>query len=109
MSGREPGKTGKALDVEKSRLIYCSPYSLPRLVSKKERSGRAELNDKSKKKDVAKMIRELRAKLGLTQEQFAAKAGVTFSTVNRWESGRSTPSPLTMRRIKELQEGICNS
>ncbi len=50
------------------------------------------------------MIRELRAKLGLTQEQFAAKVGVTFSTVNRWESGRSNPSPLARRRISELVE-----
>jgi len=60
------------------------------------------MNDKSQK-DVAKMIKELRAKLGLTQEQFAAKVGVTFSTVNRWESGRSTPSPLAIRRIMEIQ------
>jgi len=59
---------------------------------------------KKAEKDVAKMIRELRAKLGLTQEQFAAKVGVTFSTVNRWESGRSTPSPLARRRINELIE-----
>ena len=59
--------------------------------------------DNKSKKDVAKMIRELRAKLGMTQEQFAAKVGVTFSTVNRWESGRSMPSPLAMRRIGELQ------
>ena len=31
--------------------------------------------------DTSKMIRQLRAALGLTQEQFAAKVGVTFSTV----------------------------
>ena len=59
-----------------------------------------------RKKDnpVAEMIRKLRAKLGLTQEQFAAKVGVTWSTVNRWENGRGSPSPLAMRRIEELQE-----
>lgn len=38
------------------------------------------------------------------QEQFAAKVGVTFSTVNRWESGKSKPSPLAMRQIEELME-----
>ena len=32
-----------------------------------------------------KMIRQLQADLGLTQEQFAAKIGVTVSTVNRWK------------------------
>ena len=51
---------------------------------------------------MAEMIRKLRAKLGLTQEQFAAKVGVTWSTVNRWENGRGKPSPLAMRRIEEL-------
>ncbi len=59
------------------------------------------MDDKSKK-DVAKMIRELRAKLGLTQEQFAAKVGVTFSTVNRWENNKGYPSPLALRQIKAL-------
>lgn len=49
-------------------------------------------------------IKELRSKLGLTQEQFAAKIGVTFSTVNRWENGKGKPSPLAMRQIKELME-----
>jgi len=29
-------------------------------------------------------IKRLRIQLGLTQEQFAAKVGVTYSTVNRW-------------------------
>lgn len=56
--------------------------------------------------DLIRKIRELRSKLGLTQEQFAAKVGVTFSTVNRWESGKSKPSPLAMRQIEELMEHI---
>ena len=54
--------------------------------------------------DLADKIRELRSKLGMTQEQFAAKVGVTFSTVNRWESGKSKPSPLAMCQIEELME-----
>lgn len=58
------------------------------------------------RKGIGKMIRKLRTAMGLTQEQFAAKVGVTFSTVNRWENGRGTPSPLAMRRIEELHEGI---
>ena len=58
------------------------------------------------KKDISKMVRELRAALGLTQEQFAAKLGVTFSTVNRWENSVSKPSPLAMLRIKRLQNKI---
>ena len=40
--------------------------------------------------------------MGLTQEKFAAKLGVTFPTINRWENGRTKPSPLALQRIKEL-------
>ncbi len=53
--------------------------------------------------DTSKMIRELRADLGLTQEQFAAKIGVTYSTVNRWENNKGRPSPLAILRIQKLQ------
>ena len=55
------------------------------------------------KKNVAKIIKDLRAAMGLTQEHFAAKVGVTFSTVNRWENGRGVPSPLAMRQIEQLR------
>jgi len=51
-------------------------------------------------------IKQLRAALELTQEQFAAKLGVTVSTVNRWENAKGNPSPLAMRRIKELSENL---
>lgn len=54
----------------------------------------------------AKEIKELRLKLGLTQEQFAAKVGVTFSTVNRWENGKSVPSPLASTRVEYLRRSL---
>lgn len=50
----------------------------------------------------------LRANLGLTQERFAAKVGVTVSTVNRWENGKGTPSPLAQHRIEELWQEVQN-
>ena len=53
-------------------------------------------------KNISKKIRERRIALGLTQEQFAAKLGVTYSTVNRWENNKTKPSPLALQRIKEL-------
>lgn len=68
-------------------------------------AGKSSMS-KRKNNELAKMIRNLRAKLGLTQEQFAAKVGVTWSTVNRWENDRGRPSPLAMRRIEELQDQI---
>jgi len=67
-------------------------------------SARKKAMSKIKDGELARKIRELRSKLGLTQEQFAAKVGVTFSTVNRWESGKSKPSPLAMKQIEELME-----
>ncbi len=53
--------------------------------------------------DTSKMIRQIRAAFGLTQEQFATKVGVTYSTINRWENDKGKPSPLAMFRIKKLQ------
>jgi transcriptional regulator with XRE-family HTH domain len=57
-------------------------------------------------KDISEIIRELRIALGLTQEQFAAKVGVTYTTVNRWENGKGQPSPLAMHRIRGLQKRL---
>ena len=51
---------------------------------------------------IAQFVRELRILAGLTQEQFAAKLGVTFSSVSRWERGRGIPSPLAMQKIEEM-------
>jgi transcriptional regulator with XRE-family HTH domain len=43
---------------------------------------------------LAPIIRDLRSRLGLTQEEFAHALGITVSTVNRWEKGHSAPSKL---------------
>ena len=55
---------------------------------------------------ISKMITELRVSLGLTEEKFAAKIGVTLSTVNRWENSKGKPSPLAKLRIEELQKEL---
>ena len=39
----------------------------------------------------AAILRSLRGKLGLTQEQLAERLGVSFATINRWEGGANTP------------------
>ena len=52
--------------------------------------------------EISQLIRELRKRTGLTQEKFAAKLGVTYPTINRWENGRAKPSPLAMQKIEEL-------
>lgn len=48
-------------------------------------------------------IKKIRDKLGLSQEKLAQKLGVTLGTINRWEKGKSTPSPLALDRLKLMQ------
>ena len=48
------------------------------------------------------MIRGLRQRLGLTQEEFAHEITVTVSTVNRWENGHAAPSKLAWKVIRDL-------
>ncbi|MEH1944159.1 MAG: helix-turn-helix transcriptional regulator [Nostoc sp.] len=56
--------------------------------------------------EVGKLILKLRTITGLTQEEFAASLGVTYSTVNRWENGHAKPSRLAMHRVEEMLEKI---
>ncbi|AVH68607.1 helix-turn-helix domain-containing protein [Nostoc sp. 'Peltigera membranacea cyanobiont' N6] len=57
-----------------------------------------------KQPEVGQIIHDLRLLTGLTQEQFAATLGVTYTTINRWENGRSKPSPLAMEKIEGMLE-----
>jgi len=53
---------------------------------------------------IAALVYELRQRVGLSQEKFAAKLGVTFSTVSRWERQKAMPSPMAVDRMRELLE-----
>ena len=44
-------------------------------------------------------IKKIRQRSFLTQQDFAKKIGVAFSTVNRWESGRAKPNLKAMKNI----------
>lgn len=55
---------------------------------------------------VGQLIREIRLLTCLTQEQFAARLGVTYSTVNRWENSRSSPSPVAMKLVENLLQDL---
>lgn len=46
-------------------------------------------------------IKQIRCKSLLSQEAFAKMLGVSFTTVNRWETGKSKPSLKTLRVIDE--------
>lgn len=49
-------------------------------------------------------IRRLRAKLGLTQDEFAAKLGVSRRTAQGWEgvTNAHRPSKLALKALKAL-------
>ena len=46
-------------------------------------------------------LRMMRKKQFLTQEALANELEVTISTVNRWETGKSSPNLSTMKKIKD--------
>ena len=48
------------------------------------------------------VIKRLRQHLLLSQEDFGKELGVTFATVNRWETGKTLPRYKTLKRIEEL-------
>ena len=53
--------------------------------------------------DPAARIQRLRTRLGLSQEQLARQLGVSFATVNRWESGRTQMSARAGRALAEFE------
>lgn len=55
---------------------------------------------------IAQHVREIRLEMGLTQEQFAAKLGVSFPTVNRWENKKTKPSPLAIQKLQKLLSAL---
>lgn len=52
-------------------------------------------------------VRRIRSVFGWSQERLARELGVSFSTVNRWERGKTTPSPLAERHLRTLLARYC--
>jgi len=56
------------------------------------------------KKEEIKFIRE---RLGMTQEEFARKIGVTITTISRWERGDCLPkSRVVIEKLKRFKNLI---
>ena len=49
-------------------------------------------------------VRDLRKRMGWTQQQFAERLHVTPLTVLRWEAGHSVPRPLAVAKLRELEQ-----
>ena len=59
-----------------------------------------------KERDVPELVKRLRKRMGLTQEQFAREVGVAFSTVNLWENGHRRPQPYLLNRLLEMEASL---
>lgn len=49
-------------------------------------------------------LKRIRQRCFLSQQAFAKEMNVAFSTVNRWESGKTKPNLNAMKSIKEFCE-----
>lgn len=50
----------------------------------------------------SEQIKQIRIRSFMSQNEFAEKLGVAFSTVNRWESGKALPGYKAMKAIDEF-------
>ena len=50
----------------------------------------------------AEAIKRLRSKMLLTQMEFAQFLGVSFASINRWETGRFEPTMKIKRKLAPL-------
>ena len=47
-------------------------------------------------------VARLRSRMGLSQERFAEKLGVSVSSVGKWETGQYKPRGLSLRALERL-------
>jgi len=55
-------------------------------------------------KDISRVVKELRSKLNLSQEELATRLKVSFATVNRWENEKILPGGKAREAILKLIE-----
>src|SRR5688572_4706039 len=75
--------------------VSCSPLD-------RARTTRSTLRGTPMEENAGNLVRSLRQKLGMTQEEFAHEIAVTVSTVNRWENAHAEPSKLAWKAIQDL-------
>lgn len=46
-------------------------------------------------------IKEIRLRNFLSQEEFAKRLGVSYATVNRWETGKTVPNIKALRKLDD--------
>lgn len=59
--------------------------------------------------ETKEILRELRQKNKLTQDELAEKVFLTRQAVSRWESGETTPNPETLKLLSRLYDVSINT
>ena len=57
-------------------------------------------------REIPDILKQVRAKLELSQEELANRLGVAFSTLNRWENGKSAPRGKAKQAIADLMADV---
>lgn len=52
--------------------------------------------------DMKELIKDIRSYLNMSQQEFADKLSVTFTSVNRWENGHALPNKLAQIKLSEF-------
>lgn len=55
--------------------------------------------------ELSEVVRKIRLDLGLSQEGLARELHVGFTSVNRWENGRTKPNRIARYALIELCKG----
>lgn len=50
----------------------------------------------------AQIVKEIRTKFNMSQEQLARELHVSFATVNRWENGKNRPNMLAKKALYDF-------
>jgi len=79
-------------------MLYFTPYF--RQLQKALESGMA--------KEFSAVVKSVRTRLKMSQEELARELGVSFATVNRWENSRTKPSQLAQRQFESFCETLRN-
>lgn len=52
--------------------------------------------------DVSQIIKEKRKEIGLTQPELAKKVGLSYMTIRRWETGKSSPNIEDIEKLSKV-------
>lgn len=59
------------------------------------------MNSSEVKNEFCRRNKKIRREAFLTQKDFAKEIGVSFATVNRWETGKASPNLKAMKLIDD--------